>query len=190
MKATVKIIKSNKKSNITCSVSKYEDGTFRSFNLTGSLTGLEGFVSREGVNYSEELVGLNVGTTLIIANEAAGQAIYERCGEIFAARAEAGDKNPAVELLVECNTVNPTSTNILISNITRAFVNKEATVSPSSESILDSLAALKEFSAAKTTIMTNSVNNNLPAVKAQISSARSGLNSLISNAKKSIISHK
>jgi hypothetical protein len=179
MKVQIKLIKSNAKTNITCSTSHYPDGEFRSFNFTGKLISCEGFVSREGINYDNELVEIDCGTTVIINNQAQGEAIYEKAGAIFAQRAAKGDKNPALDLLIECNSINPTNTNILVSKVNKVYVESNTTLASSKENIEGTLNNLRRFSNARTTISTTpqrTVNN-------QLSSARKGLNNILSSVK-------
>lgn len=157
-------------------------------NFTGSLIGCEGFATREGTNYDSELVSIDCPTTVIITSEVAANAIYERCGEIFAARQTNDDRNPAIDLLVETNSIRPTNTNILVTDVTKAYVSKETSLLPSNDSIIESLAALKQFSAAKTTVISKANTNKLPAANTQFNAARAGLKSVVQTAK-SVIEH-
>jgi hypothetical protein len=183
MQVKIKLIKSNVKSNITCSTSHYPDGKFRSFNFTGKLISCQGFVSREGINYDNELVNIDCGTTVIINNQAQGQAIYEKAGSIFAQRAATGDKNPALDLLIECNSINPTNTNILVSKVTTVYVESNTTLASSKENIEDALSNLRKFSGARTTITTSTTSTPRPSVNSQLTSARKGLNNILSSVK-------
>jgi hypothetical protein len=183
MKVVIKLIKANNKTNITCSISHYPDGEFRSYNFTGKLLSCEGFVSREGTNYDNELVAIDCGTTVIISNEAQGQAIYEKAATIFAQRAAEGDLNPALDLMIECNSINPTNTNILVSKVTKVYVESNTTLANSNENIEDALNNLRKFSNARTTITTTPRSAATAKVNNQLTSARKGLNNILSSVK-------
>ncbi len=183
---TIKVIKNNTKENITCSISKFQDGQFRSLNITGSLTECEGFYSREGINYDKEIVQVDCATTVLITDQTVADAVYERCAQIFADRRISGDKNPAVDLQIEANSVNITDTNILISKVTKIYVNPNTTLSNTSDSILNSLNNLKAYSASKSTIISNSISNSLQSAKPQLNAAMKGLNSLANSVKHSV----
>ena len=167
MKVTLKINKAQTKSNISASISRNEDGSFRSWNFTGSIIALEGFVSSDGINYDKELVGLQVGTTAIVKNEALGEGIYERCAAIFAQRAATGDLNPSIDLHLTANTVQPKETNILVSNVTAAHVEAATSLRDSSVRVNDALASLRKLSS----------NNS------QVAAARAGMLNLVNKVK-------
>jgi hypothetical protein len=181
--STIKLIKNNAKTNVTCSISRDEQGRFISMNFTGRLISCEGFISSEGINYDKELVGIDCPTTVVITNEAQANAVYERLGSIFADRLQAGDKNPAVDLRILSNGLRVTDTNILVTNVEKVFVNSNTSLANTSDRINDSLEALRKFSAAKSTITSNSLNSQLQA-------ARGGLNAtltdLVNTAKRSV----
>jgi hypothetical protein len=177
MYCELKLIKNNNKANISYSISQYPDGTFRSYNFTGKLTSCEGFQSREGINYDKALVEVNCSTTLIITNQAQGAAIVDKLASVFEDRYSVGDKNPAVDLKVECNSVNPTNTNILITNVKKVFVERNTTLANNKQNIEDALSNLRSFSNTRSTISTS------PKVNTQLSSARKGLTSVISSIK-------
>ena len=173
MKVTLKINKAQTKSNISASISRNEDGSFRSWNFTGSIIALEGFVSSDGINYDKELVGLQVGTTAIVKNEALGEAIYERCAAIFAQRAATGDLNPSIDLHLTANTVQPKETNILVSNVTTAHVEAATSLRDSSVRVNDALASLRKLSS----------NNS------QVAAARLGAESMLKSLKNTVKSY-
>lgn len=177
--STIKLIKNNAKTNVTCSISRDAQGNWKSMNFTGRLISCEGFISSEGINYDKELVGIECPTTVVITNEDQANAVYERLGAIFADRLAAGDKNPAVDLRILSNSIRPTDTNILVTNVEKVFVNSNTSLANTSDRINDSLAALRKFSAAKSTITSNSTNLQLQA-------AKQGLNSLVNTVKKSV----
>lgn len=171
MKAQIKINKAKVKNNISCSVSKYENGTKRSYNFTGSLIALEGFYSSDNICYDTELPTLKVGTTVICNNIEMGEAVYERCATIFAERANIGDLNPSVDLHLEFNTLNVKETNILISNVTRIYVESNTSLRDSSTRVNDALASLRKASTNNAQVnaarlgMTNVINKVLTSVK-------------------------
>lgn len=171
MKVVLKINKAQTKSNISASISRNEDQSFRSWNFTGSMIALEGFVSSDGINYDKELVGLQVGTTAIIKNEALGEAIYESCAAIFAQRKAAGDLNPSIDLHLTANTLQPKETNILVSNVIKAYVEEATSLRDSSISVNDAIASLRKIS-----------SNNSQLTAARLSAA-SMLNSIKKTAK-------
>lgn len=173
MEVTLKINKKKEKTNISASISRNEDGSFRSWNFTGSMIALEGFVSSDGINYDKELVGLQVGTTAIIKNEALGEAIYERCAEIFSLRKANGDLNPSIDLHLTANTVQPKETNILVSNVTTAHVEAATSLRDSSLRVNDALASLRKLSS----------NNS------QVAAARLGAQSMLNSIKKTVKSY-
>lgn len=170
MKIVLKINKKKEKTNISASISRNPDSSFRSYNFTGTMINLEGFVSSDGINYDKELVGLQVGTTAIITNEALGEAIYEKCAAIFAQRAAAGDLNPSIDLHLTANTVQPKETNILVSNVLTAHVESATSLRDSSVRVNDAIASLKKVSASNT----------------QVQAARLGLGSMLNSAKQAI----
>lgn len=171
MKVTLKINKAKAKSNITASISRNQDQSFRSWNFTGTMIELEGFVSSDGINYDKELVGLQVGTTVIVTNEALGEAIYEKCADIFAKRANVGDLNPSIDLHLECNTVQPKESNILVSNVNTAYVKSNTSLRDNSAKVIDALASLRKASANNAQVnaarlgMTNVMNKVMSSVK-------------------------
>jgi hypothetical protein len=171
--ATIKLIKNKAKTNVSGSTSYNEDGTFRSFNFTGKLVALEGFTTKDGVNYDKELVQIDCPTTILVSSETMGQAIYDRCGEIFAKRASEGDLNPAVDLVVDARTLRPRETNILITNIKHSRVEADTQLVDNSTDVEDVLAKLKANSAARA----NNSNNTVQAARAGASNlAKAGLN--------------
>jgi hypothetical protein len=167
MKATIKLNKAKIKSNITASIS-YHPGTEtpRSYNFTGSMIELEGFYSSDNICYDAELPTLKVGTTAII-NPEAGQAVYERCATIFAQRAAEGNLNPSVDLHLEFNTLNVKETNILISNVTKVYVESNTSLRDDSSKVNDALASLRKLSS----------NNS------QVAAARAGMLNLVNKVK-------
>jgi hypothetical protein len=171
MKAQIKINKAKVKNNISCSVSKYENGAKKSYNFTGSLIALEGFYSSDNICYDTELPTLKVGTTVICNNIDMGEAVYERCATIFAERANIGDLNPSVDLHLEFNTLNVKETNILISNVTKIYVESNTSLRDSSTRVNDALASLRKIS-----------SNNSQLTAARLSAA-SMLNSIKKTAK-------
>lgn len=173
MKAQIKINKAKVKSNISCSVSKYENGTEKSYNFTGSLIALEGFYSSDNICYDNELPTLKVGTTVICNNIEMGKAIYERCATIFAERASRNDLNPSVDLHLEFNTLNVKETNILISNVTKVYVESNTSLRDSSDKVNDALASLRKLSS----------NNS------QVAAARLGAQSMLNSIKKTVKSY-
>lgn len=173
MKIVLKINKKREKNNITCSISRDASGKFTSYNFTGTMIDLEGFVSSDGINYDKELVGLQVGTTAIVKNEALGEAIYERCAAIFAQRAATGDLNPSIDLHLTANTVQPKETNILVSNVTAAHVEAATSLRDSSVRVNDALASLRKLSS----------NNS------QVAAARLGAESMLKSLKNTVKSY-
>lgn len=163
MKAIIKINKSKVKSNISCSVSTYPSGEKKSYNFTGSLIELNGFYSSDNICYDNELPTLKVGTTVICNNIEMGEAVYERCAAIFAQRAASGDLNPSVDLHLEFNTLNVKETNILISNVTKVYVENNTSLRDSSDKVNDALASLRKLSS----------NNS------QVAAARAGMLNLV-----------
>ena len=172
IQATLTLIKAKEKANITASVSQNQDGTFRSWNFTGKLSHLEGYITKDGVNLDQELVQVDAPTTVLIFNEAQGEAIYQRCQEIFDAREEQGDPNPAVNLDVVAKTVRVKETNILIVNVKQAYVDADTQIIDNSDNVLANLAKLRANSANKP--------------KPQASAARAGLTSALGRAAKRI----
>jgi hypothetical protein len=168
MKAILKLTKAQAKSNATYSISTNSDGSFRSLNITGNLISLQGFNSKEGTSYDTELVSLNCGTTAIITNEAAGKALITKLAGIYNNRALAGDKNPAVDLLLECDTLRPRETNILITNITGIKVKANTQVVDNNETINANLEKLRTFSNAKATVIA------APKVVSTLAAAQAG----------------
>lgn len=179
MKSVLKLIKNKAKSNVTYSISRFEDQSFRSLNLTGKLVSCEGFISSEGQDYSNELIGIDCATTVVITNQAQAEAILERLQSIFDSRNLSADSNPAVDLLIESNSIRPTSTNIIITNVSKIFVESNTSLANSTDNIIESLAALKSFSAAKSTLTSN----------AQLNAAKIGLSSALSSIQKSVKSY-
>lgn len=149
--ATLKITKGKEQNNISASIShKDADKTqFKSWNFTGNLVSLKGYTTKDGVNYDEELVSIDCPTTAIIYNKEQGDAIFERCAEIFTERASVGDINPAVDLVLELKTVRPKETNILLLNITKAYVDADTQIIDTSETVEATIAKLKANSAKK-----------------------------------------
>lgn len=161
IQATIKMIKSKEKSNISASISTNQDGSFKSWNFTGKLTSLEGYVTKDGVNFDSELVAIDCATTALIFNEQQGEAIYQRAAEIFEQREAEGDPNPAVDLVLTVKTVRPKETNILLVNVKQAFLDADTQIVDNSETVENVIAKLKANSAAK--------------AKPQVSAARAGL---------------
>lgn len=161
IKATLKLTKAQDKSNITGTTSFNDDRSFRSINLTGNLVELEGYVTRDGQDLSEELVGIDCPTTALIFNEAQGQAVVEKCAEIFADRAAKGDLNPAVDLIIEAKSLKVKPTNMLIVNIKHMRVDADTQLLDRSDNVLETIAQLKANSAkanAQTSIARQSAN--------------------------------
>lgn len=167
---TLTVIKSAQKENITASVSQNENGTFRSWNFTGKLSHVEGYTTKDGVNLDKEIVEVDAPTTILIFSESQGEAIYQRCAEIFQARQKQDDPNPAVNIDVVAKTIRVKETNILIVNVKQAYVDPETQIIDNSDSVLENLAKLKANSAANAAA--NAANN---APKPQVSAARAGL---------------
>lgn len=163
VQATIKLIKNKAKSNISGSVSNNQDGSFRSYNITGKLVDLQGFVTKDGVNYDAELVEIDCPTTVLFFNQNQGAAVLARCEEIFEERAMEGDLNPAVDLIVEARTVRPRETNILITNVKHARIEKDTQLVDNSATVEDTLAKLRANSAKAQT---------------QVQAARQGLSAL------------
>lgn len=168
IQATIKVIKAADKSNITASISRNDDGSFRSYNFSGKLTSLDGFVTKDGKSYDKELVQIDCVTTALVFSENQGSAIYERCAEIFAQREANNDPNPAVDILLTLKTVRPKATNILLVNIKEAFVDADTQVVDNSETVEDAIAMLQA----------NAAKNKANAPKQQVSAARAGLSGL------------
>jgi len=167
--AKVKLVKAKNKNNITASISKKEDSSFKSWNFTGSLIELEGFVTKDGVNYDKELVEIDCPTTIILYKENIGNEVYQRCAEIFEERAAIDDINPAVDLIVEVKTVRPKETNILLVNIKSIYVDNDTQIIDTSERIDSVITKLKANSEQKAIVR-----------KSQTSAARAGLTGLAS----------
>jgi hypothetical protein len=159
--ARVKVIKSKEKENITASVSKDPDGSFKSWNFTGSLVELDGFVTKDGINFDQELVEIDCPTTILISKKEQGESVYERCAEIFEQRARNNDPNPAIDLVIEAKTVRPKETNILIVNITSIFVDSDTQIVDSSEIVENAIAKLKANSASKPKPQVSAARNSL-----------------------------
>lgn len=170
--ATLTLIKNKEKSNITASVSQNQDGSFRSWNFTGKLSHLEGYTTKDGVNLDQEIIQVDAPTSVLIFNEEQGEAIYNRCAEIFEERSQQGDPNPVVNLDVIAQTVRVKETNILVVNVKQAYVDAEAQIIDNSDNVLANLAKLKANSAAKT--------------KPQVSVARASLTSALGKSMKLI----
>lgn len=164
IQCTLRLIKNNTKSNLTASISRFEDGSIRSYNFTGKLIECKGFRSSEGKDYSNEVVEIECGTTVLL-NELLGGFIYKEAGDIFAKRAAEGDKNPCVELQIECKSLNVTETNIIISNVMKAQLDSSARLADNTDRIMNNLAALKTRGA-------------------QVNAARAGMGSLLNTVKK------
>lgn len=161
IKATLKVTKAQTKSNITGTISYNEDGSFRSYNITGNLVELKNYVTRDGVDLSNELVQIDCPTTALLFNQTQGEAVVEKCAEIFANRAAKGDLNPAIDLIIEAKSVRPRETNILIVNIKSIFVDADTQIVDRSDNVLDTIAKLKANSAksnAQTSIARQSAN--------------------------------
>jgi hypothetical protein len=158
MKLTVTVIKRNTKDNITYSVSKYNDGAFRSINITGTLECLSGYFTKDKVDMSQQIVDAELPVTLIINNQETGEAIIEECEDIFHQRNLNGDFNPAVSLEVEARSLSIPG-NILITAITNVSINEDAVLEDSAEVVL---AKLKK----------NKDNKMKPSLQASISSER------------------
>lgn len=157
----VKLTKAQTKSNITGTISHNNDGSFRSYNLTGNLISLNNYVTRDGVDLSNELINIDCPTTLLIFNEQQGSALVEKCAEIFEERKTKGDLNPAVDIHFECKSVRPRETNILIVNIKHMRVDADTQIVDRSENVLETIAQLKANSAkvnAQTSIARQSAN--------------------------------
>lgn len=159
--ATIKLIKSKEKSNISASISDNQDGTFKSWNFTGKLVSLEGYVTKDGKNFDNELVAIDCPTTALIFNEQQGQAIYERAGEIFAQRELEGDPNPAIDLVLTVKTVRPKPTNILLVNVKQAYVDADTQIVDDSETVEDVIAQLKANSTSKPKPQVNAARASL-----------------------------
>ena len=131
IKATIKITKAKEKENISATISKDKDtGEFRSWNFTGNLVSLEGYIPRNataGVDYNKELLALDCPSTAIIYDRQLGEDLYNKCQEIFDRRAANNDINPAIDLVLRVNTVRPKHTeeygpNILLVNVKSAMI--------------------------------------------------------------------
>lgn len=173
--AKIQIIKAKAKNNITASITKHSDGSFKSFNFSGNLVELEGYVTKDGKNYDKQLVEIDCVTTAIQYNQEIGEAIYERCGEIFAERELNNDPNPAVDLVLEVKTVRPKETNILLVNIKSMYVDDKTQPVDTSDRVDDVIAKLKANSAASA------------KARSQVSSARAGLSNLVKRAVKTYL---
>ena len=178
--ATIKIIKGKEKTNITASISHTEDGGFKNYNFTGKLVSLEGYVTKDGrtenaagEKYDDALVSIDCPTTALIFNEDQGNAIYDRCAEIFEERAAIGDSNPAVDLVLTVKTVRPKETNILLVNVKQAYVDADTQIVDNSATVDDVLTKLKANSASN--------QNN------QVSAARAGLSRLVKKVAKTYL---
>lgn len=156
MKFELTVIKNNKKDNVSYSVSNYQDGDFRSYNFTGSLTSLDNFYTADGVDLSNELVTADVPTTIIVNNEAAGEAILEKAEQIFIERSLNGDGNPAVKLIGECESVKVPG-NIILSKVSKIMVDGEVELQQRST---DVLANLRKGRTSAGSQMANKVKEN------------------------------
>lgn len=142
MEATIQILKKSEKDNITYSISRYNDGTFRSYNFTGTLVALSNYQTNDGIDLSEDIVKANIPTTFIINNESIGEAIVEKAEEIYAKRLSNGNLNPAIELTVSARSLK-IPTNILISGIVKAHINEDVILADTSDRILSQLQSAK-----------------------------------------------
>jgi len=171
----VKLTKAQTKNNITGTISENEDGTFRSYNLTGNLIELNNFVTRDGVDLSDQLVNIECPTTLLIFNKSQGEAVVSKCAEIFEKRMSQNDLNPAVDIHFECKTVRPRETNILVVNIKAMRVDADTQIADHSESVLETIEKLKANS-VKANQQTDEVTN--PQKNMQTNIARKSANIL------------
>ena len=147
IQATIKVNKAQAKSNITHSVSLDRvTNMFRSINITGSLVSCEGFVTSDKVNLDKQVVSADVGTTLLISEERVGKKLINTIAQIYAERAENGDKNPTIEINFTAETFSITKTNILAKGITELSVNADAQLVDSSEQALANLQVAKTSS--------------------------------------------
>jgi len=169
---TLKLTKAQAKSNITGTISHNDDGSFRSYNITGNLVELEGFVTRDGQDLSQELVSIDCPTTMLLFNDAMGDALVSKCAEIFEQRAAKGDLNPAVDVLFECKSVRPRETNILIVNVKSVHVDADTQVVDNSATVLDNIAKLKANAAKKPSAQTSIARESANVFKRSIAMAR------------------
>lgn len=135
--ATITLIKNNQKSNISYSQS-FANDKIRSYNFTGTLTSLEGFLTSDGHDISDALINAGVGTTVIISNVEMAEAIIEKAQQIYTERLKVGDKNPAIELSVTAKSLKVPG-NILISFVTQSFVTEEAFIKDDAQTLLKRL---------------------------------------------------
>ena len=156
MKFELTVIKNNKKDQISHSVSTYEDGDFRSYNFTGSLSSLDEFYTADGVDLSNELVSADVPSTVIVNNESMGEAILERVEAIFIERALNNDGNPAIKLVGECESIKVPG-NIILSKVSRLVVDAEVELKQRST---DVLANLRKGRTTPGSQMANAVRNS------------------------------
>lgn len=117
-KISIEVYKHNSKDNITFNtkynVDKDQKSGVKVVNITGSCVGAEGLIANNGTNLGEQIKGKR--TTLAFDKDLA-VALLKEAKQLYAARGEAGDKNPVVNIVVECQRVTPLTNTIYVANI-------------------------------------------------------------------------
>lgn len=130
-----------------------KSGAFSHYNFAGKLTELENYNTGDGKNVTDQLVAADVSTTIMVHNQALGDAIFEKACEIFEDREAEGDGNPAIELIVEAKTLRVPG-NIIIKRVSKAYINSDAELPEFADNILANLKAQEKVRAQRPNIMT------------------------------------
>lgn len=173
IQCVLKLIKAKEKNNISYSISRNEDKSFRSLNISGKLMHLNGYVTKDGINYDKELVEIGCCTTAIFHNAEQAEALIERAAEIFEERELEGDPNPAIDLILTVKTVRPKETNILLTNIHQAYLDSNTQIVDDSTTVNSVIAKLR-------------ANTEKERARPQVNAARAGLGNALQRSIKKI----